>query len=202
MTKIEKEVRKRERDAINAVNKTSDDLKDIYDDAMKVLFDLALVIVGMVLGFYLAESRAQAADTVSIPPRAVYVGPITEAAPEALPEAVNEVPVATMPDAVMVEPVGERWESLGVWTLSAYCPLECCNGRGRAWKTASGIPMVIGETVATGRLPFGTKLKIRDHIYIVTDRGIPYGQADILHESDAACNRFGLQRAEVFVLRR
>lgn len=194
-------MKKRERDAINAVNKSADDLKDIYDDALKVLFDLALVLVGIVLGMYLSATRTQAA-TVSIPPRCEYVGPIMEAAPEEPPVGINEVPVATMPDAEMVEPVGERWESLGVWTLSAYCPLECCNGRGRAWKTASGIPMVIGETVATGRLPFGTKLKIRDHIYIVTDRGVPYGQVDILHESDAACNRFGLQRAEVFILRR
>ena len=201
MTKIEKEMRKREADAIRAVNKTSDDLKDIYNDALTVLWDVVLVLVGIVLGMYLSAMRAQAAETVSIPPRAVYVGPITEAVPEALPEAVNEVPAATMPDAVMVEPVGERWESLGVWRLSAYCPLECCNGRGRAWKTASGIPMVIGETVATARLPFGTKLKIRDHIYTVTDRGVPYGQVDILHESNAACYQFGIQRAEVFILR-
>ena len=168
---------------------------------MKVLFDLALVIVGMVLGFYLAESRAQAAETISIPPRAEYVGPITEAAPEVLPEAVNEA-VATMPDAVMVESVGERWESLGVWKLTAYDPYECCNGRGRAWKTASGAPMAIGDTVATGRLPFGTKLKIRDHVYTVVDRGTPYGHVDILHESHSAANRFGIQRAEVFILRK
>ena len=204
MTKIEREMKKRERDAINAVNKSADDLRDLYEDALKVLFDLVLVLVGIVLGMYLSATRTQAA-TVSIPPRCEYVGPITEAAPESLPEAVNEVPVATMPDAVMVEPVGEpheQWESLGIWKLSAYCPLECCNGRGRAWKTASGAPMVIGDTVATGRLPYGTKLKIRDHIYTVTDRGVPYGQVDILHESNAACYRFGIQRAEVFILRR
>ena len=201
MTKIEREMKKRERDAIRAVNKSADDYQDVYEGAMRVLFNLVLLITGIVIGFYISESRVQAA-TAPIPPRCEYVGPIMEAAPEVLPKAINEAPVATMPDAEMVEQVGERWESLGVWTLSAYCPLECCNGRGRAWKTASGIPMVIGETVATGRLPFGTKLKIRDHIYIVTDRGVPYGQVDILHESDAACNRFGLQRAEVFILRR
>ena len=201
MTKIEREMKKRERDAIRAVNKAEGDLHEIYEDALKVLFDLALVLVGIVLGMYLSATRTQAAETVSIPPRAEYVGPITEQAPEALPEAANEA-VATMPDAIMVEPVGERWESLGAWKLTAYCPLECCNGKDRAWKTASGDPMIIGETVATARLPFGTKLKIRDHIYTVTDRGVPYGQVDILHESNAACYRFGIQRAEVFILRR
>ena len=206
MTRIEHEMKKRERDAIRAVNKSADDYQDVYEGAMRILFDLVLVIAGVIAGFYLSAARTQAATTVSIPPRCEYVGPITEVAPEEPPVGVNEViAVATMPDAQMVEPVGEpheQWESLGIWKLSAYCPLECCNGRGRAWKTASGAPMVIGDTVATGRLPYGTKLKIRDHIYTVTDRGVPYGQVDILHESNAACYRFGIQRAEVFILRR
>ena len=203
MTKIEREMKKRERDAINAVNKSAEDLKDIYDDALKVLFDLALVLVGIVLGMYLSATRTQAA-TVSIPPRCEYVGPIMEAAPEALPEAINEAPVATMPDAEMVERVGEepeRWESLGTWLLTAYCPLDCCNGRGRAWHTASGAPMVIGDTVAVGGLPFGTKLRIRDHIYTVTDRGVHGHHVDILHESHRAANKFGMQHAEVFIKR-
>lgn len=203
MTRIEHEMKKRERDAINAVNKSADDLKDIYDDALKVLFDLALVLVGIVLGMYLSATRTQAA-TVSIPPRCEYVGPITEAAPEKPPVGINEMPVATMPDAQMVERVGEepeKWESLGTWLLTAYCPLDCCNGRGRAWHTASGAPMVIGDTVAVGGLPFGTKLRIRDHIYTVTDRGVHGHHVDILHESHRAANKFGMQHAEVFIKR-
>ena len=95
----------------------------------------------------------------------------------------------------------EHWESLGKWMLTAYCPLECCNGEGRAWTTASGAPMVIGDTVATAKLPFGTKLMVNEHIYTLTDRGTKYGTLDILHESDAACYEFGIQYAEVFILR-
>ena len=204
MTKLEKKVRERERKAIEAINRSVDNYQDIYQSALRVLFDLVLLLIGVVIGFYLSETRAHASTTASIPPRAEYVGPITEAAPERLPEAVNEVPVATVPDAQMVERVGEpheRWESLGMWKLTTYDPYECCNGRGRAWKTASGAPMVIGDTVATGRLPFGTKLKIQDHVYTVVDRGTPYGHVDILHESHSAANRFGIQRAEVFILR-
>ncbi len=45
MTKIEKEMKKRERDAIRAVNKTESDLHEIYEDALKVLFDLVLHLV-------------------------------------------------------------------------------------------------------------------------------------------------------------
>lgn len=94
-----------------------------------------------------------------------------------------------------------EWESLGMWKCTAYCPLECCNGKGRAWKTASGIPMVIGETVATAKLPFGTKLLIDGHVYTVTDRGVPYGTVDILHESNAAARRFGIKYKQVFIWR-
>ena len=204
MTKLEREIKKRERDAINAVNRSSDDFKDLYEDALKVLWSLTLVLVGIVLGMYFSATRTQAAETVSIPPRCEYVGPITDPVREELPEAVNETPVATMPDAVMVERVGEepeRWESLGTWLLTAYCPLDCCNGKGRAWRTASGAPMVIGDTVAVGGLPFGTKLRIRDHIYTVTDRGVHGHHVDILHESHRAANKFGMQHAEVWIKR-
>ena len=204
MTKLEREIKKRERDAINAVNRSSDDFKDLYEDALKVLWSLTLVLVGIVLGMYISATRTQAAETVSIPPRCEYVGPITDPVQEELPEAVNETPVATMPDAVMVERVGEepeRWESLGTWLLTAYCPLDCCNGKGRAWHTASGAPMVIGDTVAVGGLPFGTKLRIRDHVYTVTDRGVHGHHVDILHESHRAANIFGMQHAEVWIKR-
>lgn len=200
MTKLEKELRRREERRINSLNKMENDLAE---DALKALWSVVLVLIGIVIGVYLSECRAHAAETVSIPPRCVYVGamptePQTGAQP---PTGANETAVATMPDAVMVETVGERWESLGVWLLSAYCPESCCNGRGRAWKTASGAPMVIGDTVAVGGLPFGTKLKIRDHIYTVTDRGVTGKHVDILHESHLAANRFGLQHAEVFIKR-
>lgn len=114
------------------------------------------------------------------------------------PEAIEIV----RKDATAAEAVpAERWESLGVWKLTAYCPCEKCNGRGRAWKTASGAPMVVGRTVAVGGLPFGTELMINGQTYVVEDRGVHGNHVDILHESHAAANRFGIQRAEVFIKR-
>ncbi len=114
------------------------------------------------------------------------------------PEAIEIV----TKDATAAEAVpAERWESLGVWKLTAYCPCEKCNGRGRAWKTASGAPMVVGRTVAVGGMPFGTELMINGQIYVVEDRGVSGHHVDILHESHAAANRFGIQRAEVFIKR-
>ena len=196
-------MRKREADAIQAVNKAADDYQDVYEGAMRVLWNMALLITGIVIGFYISESRVQAA-TVSIPRRAEYVGPITEQGPEEPPVGVNEgIASATMPDAVMVERVGEpheRWESLGVWKCTAYCKGSCCNGRN-AGRTASGAPMVVGRTVAVGHLPFGTVLKIGGHEYVVEDRGVRGNHVDILFNSHGGANQFGVQYMEVMIKR-
>lgn len=117
-------------------------------------------------------------------------------------EPLEAIEIVTK-DATAAEAVpAERWESLGVWKLTAYCPLECCNGKGNAWKTASGAPMKVGDTVAAVGLPYGAKIRIGDHVYTVTDTGrLEENQLDILHESHAAAKRFGVQRAEVFIKR-
>lgn len=128
-------------------------------------------------------------------------------------ESLPDVPPdhGEAPEAIVVVSKGEittaealpeeRWESMGIWKLTAYCPCEKCNGRGRAWKTASGAPMVVGRTVAVGGLPFGTELMINGQTYVVEDRGVHGHHVDILHESHAAANRFGVKRAEVFIKR-
>lgn len=200
MTKIEKEMRKREADAIRAVNKAADDYQDVYEGAMRVLWNMALLITGIVIGFYISESRVQAA-TVSIPPRAEYVGPITEQGPEEPPVGINEViAIATMPDAMMVEPVGTHWEYLGRWKTTGFCPCRRCNGRN-AGRTASGAPMIPGRTVAVGGLPFGTVLKINGTEYVVEDRGTPYGHIDILYGDHRTASNHGVQYMEVMIKR-
>ena len=202
MTKLEREMKRREQHRINSINKVETDLAE---DALRILWDVALIGVGVVAGMYISANRAHAATSVSIAPRCEYVGVISETAPTApeLPTPINEVVTATMPDAVMVERIGEpheEWESLGTWLLTAYCKGSCCNGRN-AGRTASGAPMVVGDTVAVGHLPFGTKLKINDHVYTVTDRGVHGHHVDILHASHQAANNFGMQHAEVWVLK-
>ena len=49
MTKIEREMKKRERDAIRAVNKSADDMRDLYDDAMKQRFGCVLSQIQLAL---------------------------------------------------------------------------------------------------------------------------------------------------------
>ena len=197
MTKLEKELRRREERRINSINKVHEDLAE---DALRVLWNVVLVMIGIVIGVYLSECRSQAAETVSIPPRCVYVGAMpTEAQTGAQPPtAVNETPVATMPDAIMVETIDTRWERLGRWKTTGYCPCRRCNGRN-AGRTASGAPMTPGRTIAVGGLPFGTVLRVNGQEYVVEDRGTPYGHIDVLYPDHKTASRHGVQYLEVYI---
>ena len=94
-----------------------------------------------------------------------------------------------------------HWENAGRHRITHYDSGVCCNGRN-AGRTASGAPMVIGRTVATGRqYPFGTRLLINGTIYTVEDRGVPNGCIDILVGSHAEANRRGLFHTNVFIWR-
>lgn len=197
MTKLEKELRRREERRINSLNKMENDLAE---DALKALWSVVLVLIGIVLGFYMAETRSQAAETVSIAPRYVYVGAMPTEAQEAAqpPTGANETPVASMPDAEKVEAIGERWEYLGRWKTTGYCKGACCNGRN-AGRTASGAPMTPGRTVAVGGLPFGTVLRVNGQEYVVEDRGTPYGHIDILYSDHKTASDHGVRYYEVFI---
>ena len=94
-----------------------------------------------------------------------------------------------------------HWENAGRHRITHYDSGACCNGRN-AGRTASGAPMQVGRTVATGRqYPFGTRLLINGTIYTVEDRGIPNGCIDILVGSHAEANRRGLFHTNVFIWR-
>lgn len=98
---------------------------------------------------------------------------------------------------------GDRLESasgkyLGNFKLTAYCNCAVCCGRWAGGPTASGKMPVQGRTIATGVLPFGTKLNIGGKIYTVEDRGTPYGHIDIYMESHADAEEFGVRYADVY----
>lgn len=98
---------------------------------------------------------------------------------------------------------GDRLESasgkyLGNFKLTAYCNCAVCCGRWAGGPTASGKMLVQGRTIATGVLPFGTKLNIGGKIYTVEDRGTPYGHIDIYMERHADAEEFGVRYADVY----
>ena len=206
MTKLERELKRREERRINSLNKVETDLAE---DAMKVLWDVVLVLIGIVLGVYLSESRVQAATSVSIPPRCEYVGvmptePQKGAEP---PTAVNGTQAATMPDAEMVEAIGERWESLGVFRCTAYCGCRQCNGKWYGQPSASGAPLQEGVTVAIDKrlIPFFSTLNIDGvgvRVAHDTGRRIKGKCIDVYIPNHAIASAFGIQYHEVWILRK
>lgn len=92
-------------------------------------------------------------------------------------------------------------ELLGNFKLTSYCNCELCCGQWAGGPTASGTEPTQGRTVAVGDIPFGTKLVINGQIYTVEDRGTPYGHIDIYRNSHDECNQFGVQYADVYLLK-
>ena len=206
MTKLEKELRRREQRRIESLNKVD---RDLAEEALNVLWNVVLVMIGIVIGLLLSASRSQAAETVSIPPRAEYVGVIPTEAQRAAepPTGANETHIATMPDAVMVETVGERWESLGVFRCTAYCGCRQCNGKWTGQPTASGAPLQAGVTVAVDKrvIPFFTTMKIDGvgvRVAHDTGRNIKGNSIDVYIPNHAIASAFGIQYHEVWILRK
>ncbi|MGN0322729.1 MAG: hypothetical protein ACI4DZ_06420 [Oliverpabstia sp.] len=87
---------------------------------------------------------------------------------------------------------------LGRFKLTAYCTCSICCGKWAGGGTASGAAPTPGRTVAMAGVPFGTKLSINGHIYVVEDRGTAYGHVDILMASHEAALQFGAKYADVY----
>lgn len=200
MTKLEKELRRREERRINSINKAESDLAE---DALRVLWNVVLIMVGVVIGLLLSASRSQAAETVSIPPRAEYVGAIPTEPQRAAepPTGANELPLASMPDAEKVEAIGTRWERLGKWKLTFYCDCRTCSGKwGR--RTSSGARCTEGVTAACAILPPGTVVKIDgygERVIQDTGSGVRGQHLDIFMESHRQCLNHGVKYREVWI---
>ena len=124
---------------------------------------------------------------------------IVEAEAEPVAIIATDSMAAPAEEIFFAERITGHWEPAGRHRITHYCSGRCCNGRN-AGRTASGAPMQVGRTVATGReYPFGTKLLINGQIYTVEDRGVPNGCVDILTESHSEANRRGVFRSEIFV---
>lgn len=210
MTKLERKLRKKETDRIRSLNKTETDLAE---EALRVLWDVALVGIGVVAGMYISTARVHAAIVQKNHLSATWQtgAPVVERIPESFPEEIppEAVDAATQPNALnalkalQAERVGEpheQWEYLGRWKTTGFCPCRACNG-SNAERTASGAPMVPGRTVAVGGLPFGTVLRIGDREYVVEDRGTPYGHIDILYGDHRTASNHGIQYKEVWIKR-
>lgn len=205
MTRLEREIRRRERERLRRVNSNG---FHVFTTAMQILMIAIALIIGLAIWFWAAEQQAldvQASvlrshriwDGPLYGPKVTMVEPLPDFPPvDGEPPQAIEIKMATRAEAIPEE----RWESLGVWKTTGFCPCRKCNGKN-AGRTASGAPMIPGRTVAVGNLPFGTRLKIDGKEYVVEDRGVHGHHVDILYGDHKSAWNHGVQYHEVFVLK-
>lgn len=95
------------------------------------------------------------------------------------------------------------YESLGKFTLTAYCNCSiCCGQYAGMGITASGNKLKAGTTVAVDhkKIPYGTKLIINNHEYEAQDcgGGVKGNHIDIYFKTHKECLEFGRQKAIVY----
>lgn len=94
--------------------------------------------------------------------------------------------------------------SLGQFKLTAYCPCSKCNGKWAGGITSTGAKAQANHTIAVDPsvIPYGSKVKINDKIYVAEDCGgaIKGNRIDIYFASHDEALDFGVQYAEVFLV--
>jgi 3D (Asp-Asp-Asp) domain-containing protein len=168
---------------------------------------LGIIVLLLSIVVIACNSKENKIETTE-PTTVVFISPSPEVTetPE-VTEMPTEVPTETP------EPTPE-YISLGEFRLTAYCSCtKCCGKWGESRPldaqgnpiviTASGARAVAGVTIAadTNVLPFGTKVYIDGHEYIVQDRGgaIKENRIDIYFDSHQEALNFGVQYKEVFI---
>lgn len=209
MTKIEREIRRRERRRLADLNRNN---PHVFSTMLRITLIALGVAICVAIWLWAAAAQAAAeawaapALTATWQEGAPVVGPIPEAWPEEkLPDAIDPAEVATMPDAVKTEAVGERWESLGTFKISHYCACRKCSG---PWghRTSSGATCQEGVTVAVDPriLPEGAVIRITgygDRIVQDTGSGVRGRHIDVFYESHQECLDRGIKYREVLIKR-
>lgn len=114
----------------------------------------------------------------------------------------EEQQIQKIEDSIQHQPqVQEQYTSLGTYKITAYCSCQKCTGSGNGI-TASGTQATAGRTIAApSNLPFGTKLLINGHEYIVEDRGgaIKNNVLDMYFDDHEQALQWGVKYIEVFI---
>lgn len=108
------------------------------------------------------------------------------------PEVTETVTQASAPSNGM-----HLW---GVATITHYCPCSECCGAWAGGHTASGTVPTAGRTVACGDLPFGTRIMLEGHEYVVEDRGVGGAWIDVFVDSHAEALARGMYSAPVYII--
>ena len=155
------------------------------------------------------ELRKQDAVPVSVPASEPAIVPVIE------PVQQVDTQRAELREQARVNRGNESRQtlkSIGVYTITAYCPCEKCCGKwardrpGGIVKGAAGIELTSGVSVASP-LPLGTEIIFNDRKYTVQDRTAEwivdrYGGKiiDIYFADHEEALKFGRQQAEIYVM--
>ena len=94
--------------------------------------------------------------------------------------------------------------ALGEYQLTAYCACVSCCGKSDGI-TATGTIATAGRTIAVDPrvIPYGSRVMINGNIYVAEDCGgaIKYNRIDIFFDSHSEALQFGVQRAQVYLLK-
>jgi len=209
MTKIEREVRRRERERLRRVNRNG---FHVFTTAMQILMVAIALIIGITIWFWAAEQQAQevqasvlrhhritASSLVDIP--VVEPLPLTPPEDGEPPQAI-EIRTATKAEAVPEE----RWESLGVFKTTGFCNCKKCCGKWAGGKTKSGVYPEEGITIAVDPkvIPLGSKVMIDGiGVRVAQDTGkhIKGKCIDVYYVDHETAWNHGVQYHEVFVLK-
>ena len=113
-------------------------------------------------------------------------------------EVAPESDETAQPEGLPAETTNTRlW---GVATITHYCNCSICCGKWAGGGTASGTTPTAGRTVACGDLPFGTRLLINGHEYVVEDRGVSGLWVDIYCDSHGEALSRGMYQTEVYII--
>ena len=127
---------------------------------------------------------------------------VEEPTPEPTEEPVGEDTDVPTSEPVAEEPVVEEpsMEYLGDWTITFYCPAECCCGQWAWGATASGVMPTAWHTVAAD-LPFGTQLYVDGLGYfVVEDRGVSGAWLDVFVNTHDEALANGMQCRSVYLV--
>ena len=101
-----------------------------------------------------------------------------------------------------IEVSSTGWVSLGTFELTAYCSCsKCCGQWGNT--TSTGVKPQAGVTIAVdpNKIPYGSQVKINEHVYIAQDCGgaIKNNRIDVYFNTHEEALQFGRRKAEVFI---
>ena len=209
MTRLEREVRRRERRRLADLNRNN-------FEVFKVMLQISLValalIAGITIWFWAAAQQTMEVEAAVLRHHRITASslediPLVEPLPLTPPEdgeppQAIEIKMATRAEAVPEE----RWESLGVFKTTGFCNCKKCCGKWAGGKTKSGVYPEEGITIAVDPkvIPLGSKVMIDGiGVRVAQDTGkhIKGKCIDVYYDDHGTAWNHGEQYHEVFVLR-